>query len=240
MGSPLCSAGLRYAQASFTRSPQINQRNQSITMGFNNKRTSGLDIEALNAKMNALDQKAEKEKEVQQESVDLKELVEELRLTIGDVRYLVPRVRELSLAIGEAKDKLTKVKEEGDLAYTLFQCALAKANAEGISIKADPDSLNLLNYQCNTIKDDIIDELKKSLETTFNSYVNKHKLRLDELERHERTMLLTFQYDMDNALSRKGCWCTPRVFWWFFGIYMFCFSIAFLTIVLLITGNLHF
>lgn len=209
-------------------------------MGFNNKRTSGLDIEALNAKMNALDQKAEKEKEVQQESVDLKELVEELRLTIGDVRYLVPRVRELSLAIGEAKDKLTKVKEEGDLAYTLFQCALAKANAEGISIKADPDSLNLLNYQCNTIKDDIIDELKKSLETTFNSYVNKHKLRLDELERHERTMLLTFQYDMDNALSRKGCWCTPRVFWWFFGIYMFCFSIAFLTIVLLITGNLHF
>ena len=190
--------------------------------------------------MNALDQKAEKEKEVQQESVDLKELVEELRLTIGDVRFLVPRVRELSLAIGEAKDKLAKVKEEGDLAYTLFQCALAKANAEGISIKADQDSLNLLNYQCNTIKDDIIDELKKSLETTFNSYVNKHKLRLDELERNERTMLLTFQYDMDNTFSRKGCWCTPRVFWWFFGIYMFCFSIAFLTIVLLITGNLHF
>ena len=209
-------------------------------MGFNNKRTSGLDIEALNAKMNALDQKAEKEKEVQQESVDLKELVEELRLTIGDVRYIVPRVRELSLAIGEAKDKLTKVKEEGDLAYTLFQCALAKANAEGISIKADPDSLNLLNYQCNTIKDDIIDELKKSLETTFNSYVNKHKLRLDELERNERTMLLTFQYDMDNTFSRKGCWCTPRVFWWFFGIYMFCFMVTVLVIVLLIIGDLHF
>ena len=125
-------------------------------MGFNNKRTSGLDIEALNAKMNALDQKAEKEKEVQQESVDLKELVEELRLTVGDVRFLVPKVRELSLAMGEAKDKLTKVKEEGDLAYTLFQCALAKANAEGIAIKADTDSLNLLNYQCTTIKDDII------------------------------------------------------------------------------------
>ena len=50
-----------------------------------NRKQSGLDIEALNAKMNALDQKAEKEKEVQQESVDLKELVEELRLTIGDV-----------------------------------------------------------------------------------------------------------------------------------------------------------
>ena len=209
-------------------------------MGVNNKRTSGLDIEALNAKMNALDQKAEKEKEVQQESVDLKELVEELRLTIGDVRFLVPRVRELSLAIGEVKDKLTKVKEEGDLAYTLFQCALAKANAEGIAIKADTDSLNAMITQCNTVKDDIIEELKNSLDATNNSYVNKHKLRLDELERHERTMLLTFQCDMENALSRKGCWCTPRVFWWFFGIYMFCFSIAFLTIVLLITGNLHF
>ena len=64
-------------------------------MGTNNRKQSGLDIEALNAKMNALDQKAEKEKEVQQESVDLKELVEELRLTIGDVRFLVPKVREL-------------------------------------------------------------------------------------------------------------------------------------------------
>ena len=209
-------------------------------MGLNNKRTSGLDLTALNAKMEALDQKAEKEKEVQQESADLKELVEELRLTIGDVRYLVPRVKELSLAIGETKDRLTKIKQEGDLAYTLFQCALAKANAEGIPIKADPDSLNAIIYQCNTVKDDIIDELKKSLEITFNSYVNKHKLYLDELERHERTMLLTFQCDMENALSRKGCWCTPRVFWWFFGIYMLCFSITFLTIVLLITGNLHF
>ena len=209
-------------------------------MGFNYKRTSGLDIEALNAKMNALDQKAEKEKEVQQESVDLKELVEELRLTVGDVRYLVPRVRDLSLAIGEAKDKLTKVKEEGDLAYTLFQCALAKANAEGISIKADPDSLNLLNYQCNTIKDDIIDELKKSLETTFNSYVNKHKLRLDELERHEHTRLLTFRCDMNNALSHYGFWCSPKVFWWIFYLFMTCFIITLLVIVFLISGVLQF
>ena len=179
-------------------------------MGFNNKRTSGLDIEALNAKMNALDHKAEKEREVQQESVDLKELVEELRLTIGDVRFLVPRVKELSLAIGETKDRLTKIKQEGDLAYTLFQCALAKANAEGIAIKADTDSLNAIITQCNTVKDDIIEELKNSLDATNNSYVNKHKLRLDELERHERTMLLTFRCDMENALSRKGCWCTPR------------------------------
>ena len=209
-------------------------------MGFNNKRTSGLDIEALNAKMNALDQKAEKEKEVQQESVDLKELVEELRLTVGDVRFLVPKVRELSLAMGEAKDKLTKVKEEGDLAYTLFQCALAKANAEGIAIKADTDSLNAMITQCNTVKDDIIEELKDSLDATNNTYVNKHKLRLDELERHERTMLLTFQCDMENALSRKGCWCTPRVFWWLFGIYMFCFMLTVFVIAFMITGHLHY
>ena len=209
-------------------------------MGLNNKRTSGLDLTALNAKMEALDQKAEKEKEVQQESAGLKELVEELRLSIGDVRYLVPRVKELSLAIGETKDRLTKIKEEGDLAYTAFQCALAKANAEGIPIKADLDSLNAIIYQCNTVKDDIIDELKKSLETTFNSYVNKHKLYLDELERHERTMLLTFQCDMENALSRKGCWCTPRVFWWLFGIYMFCFMVTLLVIAFMATGHLRY
>ncbi|MBR3079019.1 MAG: hypothetical protein IKH01_04295 [Prevotella sp.] len=209
-------------------------------MGLNNKRTSGLDLTALNAKMEALDQKAEKEKEVQQESADLKELVEELRLTIGDVRYLVPRVKELSLAIGETKDRLTKIKQEGDLAYTLFQCALAKANAEGIPIRADPDSLNAIIYQCNTVKDDIIDELKKSIETTFNNYISMHKLYLDELERHERTMLLSFQCDMDNALSRKGCWCTPRVFWWFFGIYMFCFMVTLLVIAFMVTGHLRY
>ena len=209
-------------------------------MRTNSRKQSGLDIEALNAKMNALDQKAEKEKEVQRESVDLKELVEELQLTIGDVRYLVPRVRELSLAIGEAKDKLAKVKEEGDLAYTLFQCALAKANAEGIAIKADTDSLNAMITQCNTVKDDIIEELKNSLDATNNSYVNKHKLRLDELERHERTMLLTFQCDMENALSRKGCWCTPRVFWWLFGIYMFCFMVTIFVIAFMVTGHLRY
>ena len=209
-------------------------------MGLNNKRTSGLDLTALNAKMEALDQKAEKEKEVQQESADLKELVEELRLTIGDVRYLVPRVKELSLAIGETKDRLTKIKEEGDLAYTAFQCALAKANAEGIPIRADSDSLNEIIYQCNTVKDDIIDELKKSIETTFNNYISKHKLYLDELERHERAMLLSFQCDMDNALSRKGCWCTPRVFWWFFGIYMFCFMVTLLVIAFMVTGHLRY
>ena len=209
-------------------------------MGLNNKRTSGLDLTALNAKMEALDQKAETEKEVQQESADLKELVEELRLTIGDVRFLVPRVRELSLAIGEAKDKLTKVKEEGDLAYTLFQCALAKANAEGIAIKADTDSLNAMITQCNTVKDDIIEELKNSLDATNNTFVNKHKLRLDELERHERTRLLTFRCDMDNALSHYGFWCSPRIFLWIFGIFGICFFISVITIILLIAGNLQF
>lgn len=209
-------------------------------MGFNNKRTSGLDIEALNAKMNALDQKAEKEKEVQQESVDLKELVEELRLTVGDVRFLVPKVRELSLAMGEAKDKLTKVKEEGDLAYTLFQCALAKANAEGIAIKADTDSLNAMLTQCNTVKDDIIEELKNSLDATNNTYVNKHKLRLDELERHERSQLSTFRYDLDKALSRSGYWCSPKVFWWLFGIFMFCFMITLFVIAFTVTGHLRY
>ena len=60
-------------------------------MGTNNRKQSGLDIEALNAKMNALDQKAEKEKEVQQKAVDLQELAEELRQITGDVSCLVPK-----------------------------------------------------------------------------------------------------------------------------------------------------
>ena len=209
-------------------------------MGTNNRKQSGLDIEALNAKMNALDQKAEKEKEVQQETVDLQELAEELRQITGDVRCLVPKVRELSASIERAGQQLEEAGKEGDMTYSLFQCALAKANAEGIKIEASTESLNALNYQCDTIKDDIIDGLKKSLDTTFNSYVNKHKLRLDELERHEHTRLLTFRCDMNNALSHYGFWCSPKAFLWLLGIFGFCLLVTVMTITLLIAGNLQF
>ena len=209
-------------------------------MGTNNRKQSGLDIEALNAKMNALDQKAEKEKEVQREAVNLQELTEELRQVASDVRHLVPKVRELSVSIERAGQQLEEAGKEGDITYSLFQCALAKANAEGIKIDASEESLNTLNYQCNTIKDDIIDGLKKSLDTTFNSYVNKHNLRLDELERHEHTRLLTFQCDMSNLLSNYGFWCSPKVFLWLLGIFGFCLLVTVMTITLLVTGNLLF
>ena len=209
-------------------------------MGTNNRKQSGLDIEALNAKMNALDKKAEKEKEVQQEAVNLQELAEELRQVASDVRCLVPKVRELSASIERAGQQLEEAGKEGNITYSLFQCALAKANAEGIKIEASTESLNALNYQCDTIKDDIIDGLKKSLDTTFNSYVNKHKLRLDELERHEHTRLLTFQCDISNLLSNYGFWCSPKVFLWFLGIFGFCLLVTVMTITLLVTGNLLF
>ena len=102
-------------------------------------------------KMNALDQKAEKEKEVQREAVNLQELTEELRQITGDVRCLVPKVRELSASIERAGQQLEEAGKEGDMTYSLFQCALAKANAEGIKIEASTESLNALNSQCNTI-----------------------------------------------------------------------------------------
>ena len=209
-------------------------------MGTNNRKQSGLDIEALNAKMNALDQKAEKEKEVQQEAVNLQELAEELRQVASDVRCLVPKVRELSASIERAGQQLEEAGKEGDITYSLFQCALAKANAEGIQINASEESLNALNSQCDAIKDDIIDGLKKSLDTTFNSYVNKHKLRLDELERHEHTRLLTFRCDINNALSHYGFWCSPKVFLWLLGIFGFCLLVTVMTITLFIAGNLQF
>ena len=155
-------------------------------MGFNNKRTSGLDIEALNAKMNALDQKAEKEKEVQQEALDLQELAEELRQVASDVRYLVPKVQELSVSIERAGQQLEKAEKEGDMTYSLFQCALAKANAEGIKIEASVESLNALNYQCDTIKDAVIDELNKKLDASNTKFITDHKTNLDELARVEK------------------------------------------------------
>lgn len=209
-------------------------------MRTNSRKQSGLDIEALNAKMNALDQKAEKEKEVQQESVDLKELVEELRLTIGDVRHLVQKVRDLSVSIERAGQQLEEAGKEGDMTYSLFQCALAKANAEGIKIEASEESLNALNSQCNTIKDAIIGELKKKLDTSNSTFITDHKTNLDELARDEKQQLLTFRCDMNNALSNYGFWCSPKVFWWIFCLFMSCFIITLLVIVFLMTGHLHF
>ena len=209
-------------------------------MGINNRKQSGLDIDALNAKMNALDQKAEKEKEVQQESVDLKELVEELRLTIGDVRHLVQKVRDLSASIEHAGQQLEEAGKEGDMTYSLFQCALAKANAEGIIIEASEESLNALNSQCNTIKDAIIGELKKKLDTSNSTFITDHKTNLDELARVEKQQLLTFRCDMNNALSNYGFWCSPKVFLWLIGIFGFCLLVTVMTITLLIAGNLQF
>lgn len=209
-------------------------------MGTNNRKQSGLDIEALNAKMNALDQKAEKEKKVQQESVDLKDLVEELRLTIGDVRNLVPKVRELSVSVEQAGKKLEEAGKESDMTYSLFQCALAKANAEGIKIEASTESLNALNSQCNTIKDAVINELKKKLVTSNTKFITDHKTNLDELARDEKQLLFTFRCDMNNALSHYGFWCSPKVFLWILSIFGFCLLVTVLTIILLIAGNLQF
>ena len=209
-------------------------------MGFNNKRTSGLDIEALNAKMNALDQKAEKEKEVQQEVADLQELAEELRQVASDVRCLVPKVRELSASIEHAGQQLEEAGKEGDMTYSLFQCALVKANAEGIIIEASEESLNALNSQCDTIKYAIIGELKKKLDTSNSTFISDHKTNLDELARDEKQQLLTFRCDMNNALSNYGFWCSPKVFLWLIGISGFCLLVTVMTITLLIAGNLQF
>jgi len=209
-------------------------------MGINNRKQSGLDIEALNAKMNALDQKAEKEKEVQQEAVNLQELAEELRLVASDVRHLVPKVRELSASIERAGQQLEEAGKEGDMTYSLFQCALAKANAEGIKIEASAESLNALNSQCNTIKDAIIGELKKKLDTSNSTFISDHKTNLDELARVEKQQLLTFRCDMNNALSHYGFWCSPNVFLWLLGFFGFCLLVTVMTITLLIAGNLQF
>lgn len=209
-------------------------------MRINNRKQSGLDIEALNAKMNALDQKAEKEKEVQQEAVNLQELAEELRQVASDVRYLLPKVRELSASIERAGRQLEEAGKEGDMAYSLFQCALAKANAEGIKIEASAESLNALNSQCNTIKDAVIDELRKKLDASNTKFITDHKTNLDELARDEKQQLLTFRCDMNNALSNYGFWCSPKVFLWLLCIFGFCLLVTVMTITLLITGNLQF
>ena len=153
---------------------------------------------------------------------------------------MVQKVRDLSVSIERAGQQLEEAGKEGDMTYSLFQCALAKANAEGIKIEASEESLNALNSQCNTIKDAIIGELKKKLDTSNSTFITDHKTNLDELARDEKQQLLTFRCDMNNALSNYGFWCSPKVFWWIFCLFMSCFIITLLVIVFLMTGHLHF
>ena len=125
------------------------------------KKSSGLDFEALNAKMNALDQKAEKEKDVQQETVNLQELTEELKLVIGDVRHLVPKVRELSVSVERAGQQLEKAGKEGDLTYTLFKCAIINSTGFLVVLR----NLHVLFYNNNPC--DCIPDLRSSTLLVF-------------------------------------------------------------------------
>jgi len=110
----------------------------------------------------------------------------------------------------------------------------------GIKIEASAESLNALNSQCDTIKDAVIDELRKKLDASNSTFISDHKTNLNELARDEKQQLLTFRCDMNNALSHYGFWCSPKVFLWLLGIFVFCFLVTVMTVSLLIAGNLQF
>ena len=55
-------------------------------MGINSRRQSGLDIEALNAKINALDNKAEKKSEFKSELDTLNEMLEKVGVELLTVK----------------------------------------------------------------------------------------------------------------------------------------------------------
>ena len=52
--------------------------------------------------------------------------------------------------------------------------------------------------------------------------------------------LANFNEDLSKVLSHSGFWCTSKVFAWLLGIFGFCLFVTFMTIALLIAGNLQF
>ena len=87
-------------------------------MRTNSRKQSGLDIEALNAKMNALDNKAEKEKEVQQNVVTLDELLNSIVAESLVMKDMLRQINETkrSLDITYKNFDSTKEKYENLLA----------------------------------------------------------------------------------------------------------------------------
>lgn len=102
------------------------------------------------------------------------------------------------------------------------------------------ESLNrILMLYSNLVKnylDGFCNDEKKAQENFLTEFRNV----FIQSENKEQRMLNNFCNDLSNVLSCNGIWFTEKVIWWFFGIFMFCFTVTFLVIVFLISGNLHF
>ena len=105
----------------------------------------------------------------------------------------------------------------------------------------------MLTKEVGTIFDDyyklLLDfrkELSEELRFRIDDFLDREKETAGNFATETQKQLANFNEDLSKVLSHSGFWCTSKVFVWLLGIFGFCLFVTFMTIALLIAGNLQF
>ena len=83
-------------------------------------------------------------------------------------------------------------------------------------------------------------ELSEELRFRIDDFLDREKETAGNFATETQKQLANFNKDLSKVLSHSGFWCTSKVFAWLLGIFGFCLFVTFMTIALLIAGNLQF
>ena len=186
--------------------------------------------------MNELDQKAEKEKDVQDKTASLDKFLEELSTDLLVMKNAVS-------LIGEGNHRFKKANEDFGNVLNKYENIIKESKKFvddvtriGITSNISEESMK----EVGTIFDDhykLLLDFRKELSEEL-------RFRIDDfLDREKETaqkQLANFNEGLSKVLSHSGFWCTSKVFAWLLGIFGFCLFVTFMTIALLIAGNLQF
>ena len=189
-------------------------------MGTNNRKQSGLDIEALNAKMNALDNKAEKEKEVQQKVVTLDELLNSI---VSESLVMKDMLRQ----IDETKRSLEVTYKNIDSTKEKYENLLAQ-------LKEIPKEVSEMTVT-SKVSQESMTQMTNIFSSHYSLLLKFRKDLSDDLIKHQTD----FNNKLSGVLSHSGFWCTDRIFRWMVVIFMPSLVISIMGFTLLLSGHIH-
>ena len=201
---------------------------------------SGLDLEA---KMNELDQKAEKEKDVQDRTASLDKFLEELSTDLLVMKNAVSLIDEGNHRFKKANEDFGNVLNKYENIIKESKQFVDDVTRIGITSNISEESMK----EVGTIFDDhyklLLDfrkELSEELRFRIDDFLDREKETAGNFATETQKLLANFNEDLSRTLSHSGFWCTSKVFAWLLGIFGFCLFVTFMTIALLIAGNLQF
>ena len=201
---------------------------------------SGLDLEA---KMNELDQKAEKEKDLQDRTANLDKFLEELSADLLVMKNAVSLIDEGNHRFKKANEDFGNVLNKYENIIKESKQFVDDVTRIGITSNISEESMK----EVGTIFDDhyklLLDfrkELSEELRFRIDDFVDREKETAGNFATETQKQLANFNEDLSGTLSHSGFWCTSKVFAWLLGIFGFCLFVTFMTIALLIAGNLPF